>query len=362
MLTDYSDVKNILLNSIDFRSGNRLEWISRQVKYLENKEEDLHSVTDAMNSFVVMMNPPEHTQLRTILLEAWDNRDVDQLILENINSLLNKIQDRSFDLVRHFAEPLPAMTMTRIMGLPIEDYQQLKKLATSIIRSLDIYLSFKDLVQIDSSSKQFIAYLNQYLDYRESHLSNDLVSKVIYQHKKIGIPLERRKMISICLFLFTAGEETTVNLIGTGLFTLLKHPDQLHSIMANPPLLENAADEALRFESPVQLLGRIANKDLIINGVAVKENETLTLCLGAANRDPKIFQRPDSFDIMRNAKNHLGFGAGIHFCLGSWLAKKQWKMAVQALLTKFPTLQITEAPVWNKMLSVRGLTSLTVSC
>lgn len=360
VLTRHTDIRSVLQNTDGFRAGNRLEWITRQVNYLENKSEDFTAVTDAMNSFIVMMNPPEHTQLRTILLDAWSDHEVDQIINSNIQNLLGRC-GRSFDLVKDFAEPLPAMTMTRIMGMPFEDYNFLKKVAQGVLRSLDMYMSFKDLVQIDIAAKQFMDYLNRYLDYRESNLGTDLVSKVILEHHQKNIPVSRKQMLSICIFLFMAGEETTVNLLGTSVYHLLNHPDQQAALASDRRLLDTAIDEALRYESPVQLLGRIANQDLELNGVAIKKNDTLTLSLGAANRDPEVFPEPDQFDIYRNAKSHLAFGAGIHFCLGSWLAKKQWKLAMQEILQRFPQLKINEPPTWTKMLSVRGLASLKVS-
>lgn len=360
VLTRHTDIRSVLQNTDGFRAGNRLEWITRQVNYLENKSEDFTAVTDAMNSFIVMMNPPEHTQLRTVLLDAWSDHEVDQIINSNIQNLLGRC-GRSFDLVKDFAEPLPAMTMTRIMGMPFEDYTFLKKVAQGVLRSLDMYMSFKDLVQIDIAAKQFMDYLNRYLDYRESNLGTDLVSKVILEYRQKNIPVSRKQMLSICIFLFMAGEETTVNLLGTSVYHLLNHPDQQAALASDRRLLDTAIDEALRYESPVQLLGRIANQDLELNGVAIKKNDTLTLSLGAANRDPEVFPEPDQFDIYRNAKSHLAFGAGIHFCLGSWLAKKQWKLAMQEILQRFPQLKINEPPTWTKMLSVRGLASLKVS-
>lgn len=362
VLTRYSDIKAILLNNQgDFRSGNRLEWITRQVKYLENKDEDLNAILDAMNNFLVMMNPPEHTALRNTVTAAWDNREVDQIIDENINELLGSFDGPVVDFVKYFAEPLPVMTIARIMGLPLKDYHELKKMATGMLRCLDVYLSLKQLIEIDEHARQFIAYLNDYLDFREANLSNDLVSKIIQQHKINGVAFERRKMISTCMFLFMAGEETTVNLIGTGLLAILKHPDQKTAILTDNNLLENAVDECLRYESPVQLLGRIANKDMELGGVQLKKNDTLTLAIGAANRDPEEFTDPQSFNIRRNARKHLAFGAGAHFCLGSWLAMKQWKMAIRSVLNRFPSLAISEAPAWNNMLSVRGLRSLKLS-
>ncbi|MEQ1587317.1 MAG: cytochrome P450 [Cyclobacteriaceae bacterium] len=283
VLTRYADIRNVLQNTEDFRAGNRKEWIERQVTYLHNKGEDFKAVTDAMNSFIVMMNPPEHTQLRAIIMEAWDDHDVDLIIKSNIDELLLSC-GKSFDLVKDFAEPLPVMTMTRIMGMPHKDYNFLKQVATGVLRSLDMYTSFKDLVKIDAASKQFMEYLNRYLDYREANPSTDLVSKIVRQYQQKNIPVSRKQMLSICIFLFMAGEETTVNLIGSGLYTLLNHPQQHSALVSDPALLDNAVDEALRYESPVQLVGRIASRDLELNGVAIKKEDTLTLSLGAANR------------------------------------------------------------------------------
>jgi len=215
ILTRHADIKSILLNAGDYRSGNRIDWMTRQVHYLQNKEEDLKAITDAMNRFIVMMNPPEHTQLRSLLMEAWDDREVDTIISENIQALLGSIKTPYFDVIKEFAEPLPAMTMTRIMGLPLTDYIQLKKLATGVLRCLDVYLSLSQLVKLDEHARQFIAYLDTFLTQKETNLSNDLVSKVIRQYKSKGVPVSRRELISVCMFLFMAGEETTVNLIGT---------------------------------------------------------------------------------------------------------------------------------------------------
>lgn len=360
VLTRYADIKTILQNTDDFRAGNRLEWISRQVKYLENKAEDFTAITQAMNNFIVMMNPPEHTQMRSILVQAWNDHNVDQLISDNIHQLLDKVSG-PFDVVKEFAEPLPSMTMTRIMGMPFQDYNFLKTVATGMLRSLDMYSTFKSLVLINQAAKDFIGYLNVYLDFREKNLGSDLVSRIITTYQERGVPVSRKQLISICIFMFMAGEETTVNLIGTSLYSFSNHPEQIKSVTFNKAQLDTALEESLRYESPVQLLGRIANRDLEFNGQLFKKDDTLTLSLGAANRDPEIFDNPDRFDIHRNARQHLAFGAGVHFCLGSWLARLQWKMAMGEFLNRFPDFKVLKPPVWTNMLSVRGLTSLLVS-
>lgn len=360
VVSDYAGVKGVLLDSKNFRVGNRFEWISRQVHYLKNKDEDLTGITAAMNSFLVQMNGQEHAELRNLIVEAWSDHNVSEIIETNICQLFQKLNPK-FDLINDFAAPLPVMTMANIMGMKPEDYAYLKSLTSDLFLSLDMYTSFKTLVQIDKASRSFMEYVSDYLDYREHHLSTDLTSKILLLAKSKNIKLSRKQLISACIFLFMAGEETTVNLIGTAALNIIAHKDQLGNLKKNPLLWDTAVDEALRYESPVQLAGRIANNDVVLNGVKIKKESTLTLCIGSANRDPKIFNDPEKFDISRNAKNHLAFGAGVHFCLGSWLAKLQWKMALKSLFKEHSDLQIAGNPSWNPMLSIRGLKSLPMS-
>lgn len=360
IVTGYNEVKSILLNAEIFRVGNRFEWINRQVKYLENKDENLTAITEAMNSFLVQMNPPDHTILRKLIIDAWDNKVVDKIILQNIDDLLGSTK-KDFDLVKEFASPLPVLTMSKIMGLPKEDYQELKELTTDLLKCLDMYTSFKTLVQINKAAKSLMEYFDSYIDYRETNLSDDLTSKIILLARTRNIQLSRKQLISVCIFLFMAGEETTINLIGTGTYHLINNKPELESIMADARLWDIAVDEVLRFESPVNLVGRIANTDFSINGVQIKKEDTITLCIGAANRDPSVFPSPELLQINRHPKHHLAFGAGVHFCLGSWLARHQWKLAMRELFNRFPQLKQSGEHKWNPMLSIRGLSSLPVT-
>lgn len=359
ILTGYEVIKSVLLDSETFRVGNRYEWIARQVQYLESKSENLSGITDAMGSFVVLMNAPEHTIIRKLMVDAWEDHAVESIIKKNIDFLLSNVKPE-FDLMQQFAIPLPVMTMAEIMGMPMKDYAQLKEIASQLILCLDMYTSFKTLVTINEAAHQFMAYIDQYLDYREANLSTDLTSRIIILARKRELSLSRKQLTSMIIFLFMAGEETTVNLIGSGALNLLADNEQLSQIKSNPKKWDYALEEILRYESPVQLAGRIANKDVRLADIEIPKESTLTLSLGAANRDPAIFSNPDVFDINRNPKNHLAFGAGVHFCLGNWLAKLQWKLAMKELFDRFPNLKLSGKPKWSPTLSIRGLTSLPV--
>lgn len=360
VVTGYQEVKTVLLSHETYRVGNRYEWIQRQVRYLENREEDLTAIMAAMNSFLVQMNGHPHKSIRSLIMDAWDNKQVDDIIKSNIDMLLTKV-DSSFDLVHDFAAPLPVMTMARIMGIPLEDYKFLKNQTSNLILSLDMYTSFKTLVRINAAAQTLMSYFKDHITYKTKHPSDDLTSKIIAIGNARGLDLTTEVLASICIFLFMAGEETTINLIGTGAFSLMSNRDQLKTLLENDSMFEDATDEALRFESPVHLAGRIANADTQLAGIEVKKDDTLTLCIGAANRDPRQFPSPHLFDIDRKAKHHLAFGAGIHFCLGSWLARTQWKIAIKELFNRFQDLRIQSAPEWNPMLSIRGLKSMPVT-
>lgn len=359
VLTGYDVIKSVLLDAETFRVGNRYEWITRQVQYLETKSENLSGITDAMRSFVVLMNAPEHIIIRKLMVDAWEDHALESIIKKNIDFLLDKVK-RDFDLMKEFATPLPVMTMAEIMGMPKEDYARLKKIASQLILCLDMYTSFKTLVTINKAAHQFIDYIDQYLDYREANLSTDLTSRIISLARKRELDLSRKQLTSMFIFLFMAGEETTVNLIGSAALNLITDREKLAQINNDPKKWEHALEEILRFESPVQLVGRIANRNVQVAGIDIPKESTLTLSLGAANRDPAMFHKPDYFDINRNPKNHLAFGAGVHFCLGNWLAKMQWKLAMKELFDRFPNLKLAGKPHWSPTLSIRGLISLPV--
>lgn len=360
LVTGYKEVKSILLAPEIFRVGNRFEWIERQVHYLENKSENLTALLDAMNSFLVQLNGSEHATVRSLITEAWGSHQVSDIITKNAEALLSRVNS-NFDLVEDYTMPLPAMTMAHILGIPHRDYQKLKDLASDMVLSLDMYTSFKTLVKINNAAKGMIGFFNDFIDLKLKQNENDLTSRIIWKAKEKNIPLTKKQLVSICIFLFMAGEETTVNLIGTGALNLIKHPTVLDEINQDPGNWEKALDESLRIESPVHLVGRISNKKFDLHGFPIQKNSTLTLCLGAANRDPAFFYAPDCFMINREFKHHLAFGAGIHFCVGSWLARIQWKIAMKSLFGRFPGVSLSGPPVWNKMLSIRGLTSLPVT-
>ncbi len=169
------------------------------------------------------------------------------------------------------------------------------------------------------------------------------------------------ELISTCILLFIAGEETSIGLMSTGLYNLLAHPEVLEQLRTNHSKIPTAIEELLRYDSPVQIVGRIAGKDVVIGNKQIKANDTLTICLGSANRDSEIFDRPDEFLLERTENKHIAFGGGAHYCLGDWLARIQTQLMIEALLNRFKKIELVDTkPDWNNNLAIRTLTKLPV--
>ncbi|GAA0894593.1 cytochrome P450 [Fulvivirga kasyanovii] len=360
IISRYADVKTILKDP-RFRSGNKLEWINRGITYFKSKDQDLSAIASAITSFLLLINPPEHTRIRKLITSVWNDREVDQTILENVDSLLNiKSEDNTFDIVEDFARPLPNMTICKIMGISMEHYQHLTTLSNNLVKILNLYNSFKDLVRIDSAARDFISFFRELLDIKKQRPDNDLISKLIVANASEREPLSDDALISVFIFLFIAGQETTIGLVSTSLLTLSKYPSQLNTLAGNPELMPNAIDELLRYDGPVHLLGRIASENIELGGHCIKQNDTVTLCLASANRDSRHFENADILDITRQPNRHLAFGSGIHFCLGDWLAKRQGALAIQRFLEVYPTYSIVDHTLqWNDNLSIRTLKHLS---
>lgn len=362
IVTRYEDIKSILKNP-SLMSGNRLEWLKRGIHYFQNKDEDFKAIYEAMNSFILMLNPPQHTRLRNFVSKSWDNRMVDAIIHQNVQALLNQFPEKEFDIVGQYAQPLPVLTISHILGIPSADCNYLKDLGIRMTKALDLYVTMKDMVSMNDAAKSFITFFAEQVRQKTDAPGDDLISKMIRKNQSEKTGLTDAELISMCIFIFLAGEETLSGLISNGIYTLYTYPDQLHRVREDSSLMENALEEVLRFESVVQLLGRVTSSDIAIGEKVIPEGAAVTLVLGSANRDDLAFSNPDEFDITRSPNRHLAFGSGIHFCLGDWLARIQGKIAIQAFMENYPQIKfLGEDRKWYNNLAIRSLETLRVTC
>jgi cytochrome P450 len=229
-----------------------------------------------------------------------------------------------------------------------------------MIKALDLYISFKDILRINEAAKNFIEYFKQIVKDKKSNPDDGVVSKLVQLNKQENV-LHDDELISTCILLFIAGEETSIGLMSTGLYNLLNHPEVIEQLRSNPSKIPGALEELLRYDSPVQIVGRIAGKDVMMGGKQIKAGDPLTICLGSANRDSEIFEKPDEFLLDRADNKHIAFGGGAHYCLGDWLARIQTQLMIETILDRFKKIEMLDAePDWNNSLAIRTLTKLPV--
>ncbi len=358
IITRYDDARNIL-RSTDFLVGNRIEWLKKSISNSKYRDMDFSAINKVMESFVLFLNPPGHTRIRKFIHQAWNSREVEMIIRNNLNALMSQQRD-SLDLVNDLGKPLPVMTISKILGLPKEDYTNLKELGSVMIKALDLYISFKDILKVNDASRKFTLYFKQIIAKKELHPDEGMVSRLVQLNKQDNV-LSENELISSCILLFIAGEETSLSLLGTGLHHLIQRPEILEEFRNDPAKVTIAIEELLRYDAPVQIVARIAGKDCELGGKQIKQGESLMICLGSANRDPAVFDQPDEFLMDRNPNRHLGFGGGAHYCLGDWLARKQMELTIQELIERYSSIALIDSePTWYDNLAIRCLTKLPV--
>lgn len=361
IITRYDDVKQVL-KSASFQSGNRLIWLKKGIEYFDNKEEDLRAIYRAMNAFILMLNDDQHHRIRSFVTRNWQDREVDAIIRRNIDMLLGQLKSTHIDFVADYAQPLPVYTITRILGIEVTDYRRLIDLALAMTKTLDLYVSFKELVQMNRAASDFVDFFQKLTREKIDKPDGALYSNLIATNKREQLGLSDEELVSIGIFLFTAGVETSASLISNAMLSLLRHPEQLASVRANPISIEAAIEEVLRYDCVVHLLGRIARERVTIGNKNIPAGSTVTLVVASANRDERVFSNPNEFIISRKPNRHLSFGSGAHYCLGDWLARRQAQLAIAHFLERYPHIELEKQELsWNNNLAIRRLNHLRLS-
>lgn len=315
--------------------------------------------------WAVFTDPPKHTRLRALMNRTFTTRAVERLrprIEAIVDELLARVRDQGqMDLIRDFAYPLPIAVIGDMLGVPAADRPTFKEwsdeLATfvgSAVATPDKYeRAAKGLVQMQD-------YFRGLLDARRRAPKDDLTSALASAQAQDPTYADDELVATAILLLF-AGHETTTNLIGNGMLALLRHPDQLARLRANPALAGSAVEEMLRYDGPSGAMVRVAAAEYAIDGATIAPGERLFLMINAANRDPRQFEEPDRFDVTRDPNRHIAFGAGIHFCVGAPLARLEAQIAVPALARLPGLARATDQLRWLDSLVFRGVTSLPVT-
>ena len=323
----------------------------------------------SMSHWMLQQDPPDHTRLRGLVVKAFTARRVEDMrprIQEIVDQTLDRIAPQGhMDLIEDFAFRLPVTIICDMLGIPEEHREVFYTSSRDGGRLLDpVPLTKAEIEQANAGNLMAQMYFQQLFELRRKNPGDDLTTQLV-QAEEDGSKLSNEELTANIILLFGAGHETTVNLIGNGLLALHRNPDQLALLKANPDLIGNAIEEFLRYDSSVQLTGRVALEDIDdLGGKKIPKGESVLCLLGSANRDPAVYpDRPDRLDITRPKIRPLSFGGGIHLCLGAQLARIEAEVAVSTLLRRLPDLKLDNAenPEWRPTFVLRGLKNLPAS-
>jgi cytochrome P450 len=313
---------------------------------------------------MLVVDPPDHTRLRGLVTKAFTARRVGDMrarIAKLVNEQLDRVADKGgMDVISDIAHRLPVIVICDMLGIP-EDHRAGFMLGSNVSgRILEpVPMSAEELTRANAGTMMANAYFDQLCELRRREPQDDLTTELV-KAEEAGDRLSTEELRANIGLLFGAGHETTTNLIGNGLLALHRHRDQWERLRADPSLIPNAIEELLRFDSSVQMTGRVTVADVEIGGVTIPAGESVIQLLGAANRDPAQYARPDTLDVGREGIRPLSFGGGIHHCLGAQLARLEGELVFTALIERFPNLELPEkdTPAWRHSFTLRGLTKL----
>ena len=348
LITRYNDSSEALLDDrivVDHRNAM--------------SEEQLAAVPESPEEFRVFqqnllnVDPPDHTRLRKLVQPSFTNRQIEAM-RPRIQAITDELLDRavqaaeargetspnrSIELIEEFAFPLPIRVISELLGIPAEDQEEVERLFQAL--PINTGRPGESEEEDRANMRKLINYLNDLFERRRRAPTDDLISQLVHAEED-GDTLNQEELLAMVFILLTAGHVTTVNLIASGTFALLTHPDQLAMVKNDAEMTRNAVEEILRYRGPVEVsLPRYATSDVAIEGTTIPKGEMILVGLTSANHDPARFANPDEFDITReDANRHIAFGKGIHVCLGAPLARLEGQVALNTLFKRFPDMRL----------------------
>lgn len=355
-ITRHADCFNVLRDARfssnnSHREGNEnIQELIRQLGF-----EDLMSL---MTRLMLFADPPDHTRLRRLVSKAFTPKAIEEMrprIAQIVDDILDDADARGeLELVEQLAFKLPVTVISEMLGVPMDDHEQLRTWTSAAVAALDPSDNPMALLPAAEALREMRTYFDALAQRRRTDLGDDLLSAMIAAEDE-GDRLTHEELIDTMLLLFAAGHETTVNLISGGTLNLLRNPAELERLIADPTLITTAVEELLRFGPPVQATARTTTTDVEVAGESLARGTQLIVMVAVANRDPLVFDDADQLDIGREDNRHLSFGGGIHLCLGAPLARVEGQEAIGRLVRRFPGLKLVDDQVtWKPTTTIRG--------
>jgi cytochrome P450 len=313
--------------------------------------------------------PPKHTRLRSLVAKAFNRNKIEGMrpAVERITQqLLDAIDEKvkseeSFDLIADYAEPLPVKIIADLLGFPESEEHLLRPWSQSIVKMYEVNPSEQYQIEAKKAAGEFAEYVRNLAEYRKINPGKDLITDLAMVEEN-GEKLNSHELVATCVLLLNAGHEASVNAFGNGMVAALERPDQAELLRKNSrAITETALEEFMRFDAPLHLFERTATIDTELGGVKIEEGQKIAALIGSANRDSSVFEKADEMDLTRDPNPHIGFGAGIHFCLGAPLARLEMSVSLPALWEKYPNMQLDGNPVRRPTFVLRGYESVSIS-
>jgi len=313
--------------------------------------------------------PPKHTRLRSLVAKAFNRNKIEGMrpAVERITQqLLDAIDEKvksgeSFDLIADYAEPLPVKIIADLLGFPESEEHLLRPWSQSIVKMYEVNPSEQYQVEAKKAAGEFAEYVRNLAEHRKINPGQDLITDLAMVEEN-GEKLNSHELVATCVLLLNAGHEASVNAFGNGMVAALERPDQAELLRKNSrAITDTALEEFMRFDAPLHLFERTATVDTELGGVKIEKGQKIAALIGSANRDSSVFERADEMDLTRDPNPHIGFGAGIHFCLGAPLARLEMSVSLPALWEKYPNMQLDGNPVRRPTFVLRGYESVSIS-
>lgn len=313
--------------------------------------------------------PPKHTRLRSLVAKAFNRQKIEgmrpavaRITDQLLDAIDQKVKDgENFDLIADYAEPLPVKIIADLLGFPESEEHLLRPWSQAIVKMYEVNPSVQYQNEAKLAGKEFAEYVRDLAISRKKNPGQDLISDLASVEEN-GEKLNMQELVATCILLLNAGHEASVNAFGNGMVAALQRPDQVKLLRETPrEITETALEEFMRFDAPLHLFERTATADTEIGGVQIKEGQKIAALIGSANRDETVFSAPETMDLTRDPNPHIGFGAGIHFCLGAPLARLEMSVSLPALWEKYPTMQLASEPVRRPTFVLRGYESVAIS-